>query len=379
MKKLIAVMLTFLMVVAMSPVASANTITFHEVLGLSNMEEISSAVIVRNDGKCADIEPEDLKEWLSVYWNFANFERVIGPYDEGVYREYYLKLWNKDKTKAFIVYPYGGMAVGTFGEPCASHGETKRNYVWYLPYIGSGRNALYRADAQLTMKYIAEQSGEFIGTLRDVTSEEAEVLPEENLLVTDGASDWAKEEIEKAAACNLLTFELTEKYKQNITRREFCDLIYRLIATEFVPKSDSRMGQVAAIDGVIAERQLADKVQAVSYDDYEHDFIKFLSAAGIIYGMGDGTFAPDAFITREQAATILYRTAEFLGNKTMLKPSYETMYEDEDCISDWAKSSVASMKVMEIMKGVSSKRFEPQGAYTTEQAIATMVRLYECY
>jgi len=379
MKKLIAVMLTFLMMLAISPAISANMMTFHEVLGLSDMDDISSAVIVRNDGKCADVEQADLKEWLSVYWNFASFERVIGPYDEEVYREYYLKLWNKDKTKTYIVYPNSGVVVGTFGEPCASHGETKKNYVWYLPYIGNGRNALYRADTKLVMKYIAEKSSEFIGTLRDVTLDDAEILPEKNLLVTDGASNWAKEEIQKAAACNLLTFELTAKYKQNITRREFCDLIYRLIATEFVPKSDSRMGQVAAIDDVIAERQLADKVQAVSYDDYEHDFIKFLSAAGIIYGMGDGTFAPDAFITREQAATILYRTAEFLGNKTMLKPGYETMYEDEDCMSSWAKSSVASMKAMGIMKGVSADRFEPQGAYTTEQAIATMVRLYECY
>ena len=55
------------------------------------------------------------------------------------------------------------------------------------------------------------------------------------------------------------------------------------------------------------------------------------------------------------------------------------MYADESAISDWAKSSVAAMKAMGIMQGVSPTEFEPQGEYTVEQAIATMVRLYECY
>ena len=138
------------------------------------------------------------------------------------------------------------------------------------------------------------------------------------------------------------------------------------------------MGQWSAIDSVIYERQLTDKVNSVSFSDCEDYSIKFLSGADIIYGMGDGTFAPDESITREQAATILYRTAEFLGNKTIIKPSYNQMYDDENAISDWAISSVASMKAMNIMKGISEREFAPKGTYTVEQAIATMVRLYEC-
>ena len=61
-------------------------------------------------------------------------------------------------------------------------------------------------------------------------------------------------------------------------------------------------------------------IEIAKYYDWESIFrgsLKFLSGTGIIYGMGDGTFAPEESITREQAATILYRTAEFLGNKTI--------------------------------------------------------------
>ncbi|MBQ2613902.1 MAG: S-layer homology domain-containing protein [Clostridia bacterium] len=352
---------------------------FHGVLGLSDMADIGYGVIVRKDGKCADIETQDLQDWLCRYWDFAPFERVVAPIDAYVYDDYYIKLRTKDRTQSFIVYSNSGVIVGSYGEHCESHGETKRNYLWYLPYIGNGRNALYMANNTLFMKYLYEKSEQFVDVLRDVTPDDAIVLPEENLLMIDGASDWAKPEIQRAAACNLLPYELTERYAEEITRKEFCDLVYRLIATEFSPNSDSRMGQWSAIENVIDERRMTDKVHSAAFSDCEDDKIKFLSGAGIIQGMGDGTFAPETPITREQAATMLYRTAEFLRNKTMIKPKNTQMYADESAISDWAKSSVAAMKAMGIMQGVSPTEFEPQGEYTVEQAIATMVRLYECY
>jgi len=352
---------------------------FHAVLGLSDMDEIGSAAMVKQDGQCADIGQEDLRSWLTVYWNFSPFDRVIVPYDETVSYEYYIKLWTKDKTKSYVVYPNGGVIVGAYGEPSFSHGETKKNYIWYLPYIGNGRNALYTADTKLATKYLFENSDTFAGTLRESTPDDAASLPGQNLLMTADASPWAKAEIQKAAACNLLPYELTDGYRNSITRQEFGSLMYRLIATEFSPDSDSRMGEVATIERVTAERQLADKMQAVSFSDCEDYKIQFLAAAGIILGMGDGTFAPDASITREQAATLLYRTAVFLQNKTIPGAGSASLYDDENAISDWARSAVRTMKSMDIMRGTSETRFEPKGIYTVEQAIATALRLYECY
>ena len=86
----------------------------------------------------------------------------------------------------------------------------------------------------------------------------------------------------------------------------------------------------------------------------------------------------DLLITREQAATFLYRTAEFLGNKTIKKTDINKLYDDETAISNWAKDYVACMNAMGIMKGVSERKFAPLDAYSVEQAIATMLRLYEC-
>jgi|GEM_PF-341484 len=343
---------------------------FYKVIGQEQKEDIAYATVVYADNKAADISDEDLKNFIDVFWNF-NYERVIAPIKSNTDNPYYIKLWNKEKTQEYVIYSDSSVIVGSYGEPCESHGETKENYVWYLPVVGNGRNALYSAKQNLWNNYKDKT--------RAITDKDKINIPTNDMLPIDGASDWAKSEIEKAAACNLLPYELTDKYTKNITRKEFCDLIYRLIATEFSPDSDSRMGQWFAIDSVIYERQLTDKVNAVYFSDCEDDKIKFLSGTGIIYGMGDGTFAPEESITREQAATILYRTAEFLGNKTIAKPSSVKMYNDENDISDWAISSVSSMNAMDIMKGVSEKEFDPKGNYTVEQAIATMVRLYECY
>lgn len=54
------------------------------------------------------------------------------------------------------------------------------------------------------------------------------------------------------------------------------------------------------------------------------------------------------------------------------------MYSDEAAISDWTMAYAASMKAMGIMQGISEEEFAPKETYTLEQAIATMVRLYEC-
>lgn len=177
----------------------------------------------------------------------------------------------------------------------------------FCQYIGNARKLLDTENSILQTKYLYEGYN-----LRDVTSDDVAVVPEMTIcFLSDGASDWAKEEMQKAAACNLLPIDFTNEYTRSITIKEFCDLIYRLTATEFNPIADSRKGQQDAIKQVIAERQLEDKISEVSYSDCDDEKIKFLSGAGIIYGMDDGTFAPDNDITREQAAAILYRTAGF--------------------------------------------------------------------
>ena len=51
-------------------------------------------------------------------------------------------------------------------------------------------------------------------------------------------------------------------------------------------------------------------------------------------------------------------------------------FDDEAIISDWASNSIQVMCNMGVMNGVGDNKFAPQDTYTTEQAIATIVRVY---
>lgn len=353
---------------------------FHSVLGVDDIDEIAYGTIVLGKDRCADIEPDDLRNWLDSRWDFY-YDRVIAPMRDMGSEDYYFKLWNKDKTKSYTVYSRSGeVLVGIFGEPDGSSGEVKTNYVWYKPYIGNARNEIYTADTALYSKYLDSSSEGYVGNERAFTFADENYLPgsENNLLVTTGCSEWAESEIQRAAANNLMLFELMGQYTQNITRLDFCKLAFRLIATEVNPYSDSRSEIWDAVERIISEKGLTEAVSNVEFTDCDCAEVNLLAAAGIIYGMGDGTFAPNSSITREQAAVILYRMAAFLGNKTIVSPNNVVYYYDENMISDWAQTAVKSMREMGVMYGTSDYDFSPQGTYTVEQALLTMLRLYEC-
>lgn len=240
---------------------------FYKALGETKKENITHGTIV-SGGKAADIRSEDLRKFLDVYWNFANYERVIAPLD-AYYNidETYIKLWNKDEKRSYVIYNNSAIIVGQFGEQTQSHGTEKINYVWYRPAVSNGANALYNAFEKVRHTYFDKQYEGYFEAQREITEDDRANIPTNNILPIDGADDWAKPEIQRAAACNLLVYDMTGKYRENITRKDFCRLIYRLVATEFNPSSDSRMGCRTVIQDVINERQMSDKVNSVYFSD----------------------------------------------------------------------------------------------------------------
>ena len=168
----------------------------------------------------------------------------------------------------------------------------------------------------------------------------------------DNPSDWAAETIKEAKTLGLLPEELQNRYRKNITRENFCKLVYEL---PFV-KSMERL-----------------PAENVNYIDCDDEKVKFLSEVGIIQGVGQNRFAPDEYLTREQAATILLRIWVKSGG---VVDYTEERFADHDDISDWATGVPYAMKNAGIMNGVGDNRFAPQEGYSTEQAVATVLRIY---
>ena len=167
-------------------------------------------------------------------------------------------------------------------------------------------------------------------------------------------SDWAKSDIEKAIALNIINVGGNYNFPAPITREEFCELIYNYC-----------YNVIKEVDTVTGENKFTDTTNSK---------IIRLNAMGIINGKSETEFAPNDLLTREEAAVILNR----MVNKTIPVPVTEMYFnfDDEASISAWASDSIQIMCNMGVMNGVGDNKFAPKETYTTEQAIATIVRVY---
>ncbi|MCL1835866.1 MAG: S-layer homology domain-containing protein, partial [Oscillospiraceae bacterium] len=112
----------------------------------------------------------------------------------------------------------------------------------------------------------------------------------------------------------------------------------------------------------------------MSFTDTSDVNVGKMAGLGVVNGVGDNRFSPDSPLTREQAATMLARLAEVIGNPLEKIPA---TYADNSDISSWAIEQVGQVQAVGIMGGVGSNTFAPKGPYTREQSIVTMLRLWE--
>ena len=167
-------------------------------------------------------------------------------------------------------------------------------------------------------------------------------------------SDWAVSDVKKAEALNITEKGKVYRYRMSITREEFCELIYNYC-----------YNVIKEFDTVTGENKFTDTTNSK---------IIRLNAMGSINGKTETEFAPNDLLTREEAAVILNR----MVNKTIPVPVTEMYFnfDDESSISGWASDSIQVMCNMGVMNGVGNNKFAPKETYTTEQAIATIVRVY---
>ena len=169
--------------------------------------------------------------------------------------------------------------------------------------------------------------------------------------------NWASDYIVEANDIGITEDVADLEYRKPITREKFCEMIYNML--------DKSM----TVDWK--------KVSPNPFSDTVNEKVFSLYLEKIIEEKGGNTFAPDDFLTREEAATILIRTAQFMGIG-MPENAYDSkIYNDETDISDWAFDSVHYCRKLDVMIGISETEFSPKDEYTAEQAIATILRLYK--
>ena len=161
---------------------------------------------------------------------------------------------------------------------------------------------------------------------------------------------WAASQVNAGIADGIVPATLQNSYAQPITRAEFCAL-----ATAFYEK----------YTGTTIPQQ-------VQFSDTQDENVRKMATLGVVSGVGNNRFAPDQQLTREQAAVILGNLATALNNPF---PSGSPTFADNAKIANWAAAQVGQVQAAGIMGGVGDNLFSPQGMYTREQSIVTIMRM----
>ena len=99
---------------------------------------------------------------------------------------------------------------------------------------------------------------------------------------------------------------------------------------------------------------------------------------GIVDGISDSEFAPDVTITRQQAAAILYRYANFKNYDTSADENTNILsYKDFDEISEYAIPALCWAVGNGIMSGKSDSTLNPRDTASRAEAAAILMRFME--
>lgn len=174
----------------------------------------------------------------------------------------------------------------------------------------------------------------------------------------DEPDSWAKEEVQAAIGAGLVPESLQNGYKNHITRQDFCRLIWELIQ-----KHPDHM------------QLLADRPE-VTFTDTSAVEILRVAQLGIINGYADGSFKPNNTLTRAQAAKILALTVQLFG---VQDTGERFAFSDRASFPNWDQGWIDFCGVNQIMSGVGGGKFGPGGGFARQQAILTMLRIYNNY
>ena len=102
------------------------------------------------------------------------------------------------------------------------------------------------------------------------------------------------------------------------------------------------------------------------FSDADSPSVIWAYEAGVVNGMGDGTFAPELSITREQIAAMFHRYAKY--TEVDLTPKGDlSVFTDSSKIQDWAKEALEWANGAGLINGMGDGTVAPQGTATRSQ------------
>lgn len=183
--------------------------------------------------------------------------------------------------------------------------------------------------------------------LKAITIPEKTAEPK-NILAT--ADEWAKREVALNFAAGIMPESFADNYNADITRLEFCKLIVNALPNNL------------GID------------RSASFNDCEDEAVKYAYGIGVVNGVSEKEFAPDATATRQEMAAMIYRAYKLIAPDA--KPTAYGTAPDRGTVESWAIEATDFLNEQGIMKGDENGNINPFDNTTRQEAVLLVYRAY---
>ncbi len=173
---------------------------------------------------------------------------------------------------------------------------------------------------------------------------------------TDLQGHWAQADIERLANKLIVDGRPDGSFDPNatITRAEFAALLVRALG--------------------LPETRPGEPFMDVESADWFAGAVGAAKQAGLIGGYEDGSFRPEANITREQMAVMIAKALIFAGQSPQMESTIPT-FSDAAEISRWAVEAMGQLAGLGIIHGVTDTTFVPQANATRAQSAVMITRM----
>ncbi len=176
---------------------------------------------------------------------------------------------------------------------------------------------------------------------------------------TDIQNHWAKVNIEYVVNLGLFNGTSANRFEPNakMTRAMFVTVLGRLYGVDPNAYGGSSFKDVAT-------------------GKWYSPYIQWASdpEVGLVNGFGDGTFQPQANITREQMATLIYRYCSYAGLSMQIVSDFY-YFNDELLINEYAFDGVTYCQITGLINGKNNNMFDPKGNSTRAEVATVLARL----
>lgn len=231
-------------------------------------------------------------------------------------------------------------------------------------HIGKSVTFTFKPDTGYKVKDV-KVNGKSVGAVKTYTIDKLTVSTRIEVEFTNGKlpftdvreSDWFYEDVAFAYENGLFagTSDTTFSPNASMTRAMLVTVLYRL---EGQPAVNGRSG-----------------FSDVQYNGYYEDAVTWAADNGIVNGTSTTTFSPNANVTREQMAAILYRYAQYKKYNTAASSSLNS-FSDHTSVSGYAEASLQWSVAEKLVNG-SNGKLMPTGNASRAQVAAILHRFAE--